>query len=326
MGRYRDYLPDRDNLQLFNPTELDSGAEHGGRASVDDKEAWPAANAASAEAQRAVDEAIRCPEMRLDVRSLGSWAPRIDALCSDYPFFGLSPETGERRFQMANGDYVKIIPTARGVASVHDRDILIFAMSALVFAKNAQVAIAPRLKFSYADFLRFTGRQRGGRDYGAIDQALDRLRGTTVKIDRASASQREVRGEGWLVSYRIVEPLEYGRQIEILLHPFVYGAVLARSYLSLPREYFSLRSPAARRIFELAAKNTRNDRSYTIRLARLAEKLGFQREVRKLRHFLQKEMEPLPGMETSVDLLKDQATFTRVAVPAAPPNPQGVTA
>jgi hypothetical protein len=316
MGRQRDFLPDRDNLNLFNPAELDSGAEHDGHAPTDESSA--AAPAAAAEAQRAVDDAIRHPDLRLDVRSLGSWSPRIDALCSDYPFFGLSPETGERRFQMANGDYVKIIPTARGVASVHDRDVLIFAVSALVFAKNAQVAVSPRLRFRYRDFLRFTGRRHGGKDYAAIDQALDRLRGTTVKIGRANASQREIRGEGWLVSYRVVEPLDLDRTVEVLLHPFLYGAVLADSYLSLPREYFNLRSPIARRIFELAAKNTRNGRPFAIRLSRLAEKLGFQREVRKLRFYLQKEMEPLPGMETSVDLVRDQATFTRVTAVSAP--------
>jgi len=326
MGRARDFVPDRDNLHLFSPSELDSGAEHFDRVLSNDPGADSAARDARVEAERAVDEAIRRPDQRLDVRSIGGFGPRIDALCSDYPFFGLSPDIGERRFQMANGDYVSIIPTARGAASVHDRDVLIFALSALVFARNMDVPVSPRLRFAYTDLLHFTGRKGGGRDYATVAQALDRLRGTTVKVARACASRREVRGEGWLVSYRDVEPLQRGRTLEVLLHPFLYSAVLARSFLSLPREYFELRSPVARRILELACKNTRNGRQFSIRLPRLAEKLGLQSDVRKLRYFIQREMGPLPGMETRIDLVRDQATFTRAAAEAAPSTaPQGVS-
>lgn len=325
MRQVRDLLPDQNNLHLFSPTELDSGAEATAPAAAHEP---PAASGPSAclAAEQAVDEAIQRPDQRFDIRAIGHWTPRIDALCSDYPFFGLSPTIEERRFQMANGDYVTIIPTARGVASVHDRDLLVFALSALVYANNGGVPISPRVRFSYSDFLRFTGRAGGGKNYVATDQALDRLRGTTVKISRANETRRERRGDGWIVSYREVEQIGRDRTLEMLLHPFVYRAVLSGSYLTIPREYFKLRSPVARRLFELASKNTRNGHPYTIRLQRLHEKLGFERDVRKLRFYLQKEMEPLPGMQTSVDLLRDQVTFTRTtALEAArrqPPSPR----
>ena len=310
MRQIRDLLPDQNNLHLFSPAELDSGAEGPVAPARDRTDSLREREQATEAAEAAVADAIEHPERCFRIGTISPWTPRIDVLTSDYPFFGLSASIAERRFQLADGAYVAIVPTSKGLATVYDRDLLIYAVSALVYGRNAGVPISPRVRFRFSDFLNYTGRATGGRSYELAQDALDRLRGTTVRITRASERRRERCGDGWIVSYREVETAGE-RTLEVLLHAFIYRAVLGGNFLTIPQEYFGLRSPTARRIFELASKNTRGGQSYTIRLARLHEKVGFERDLRKLRFFLQKQMEPLPGMHTSIDLLRDQATFVR---------------
>lgn len=121
--------------------------------------------------------------------------PKDDMGSMEHPIFSLStkPDKNIRRYEH-NGVKVTVTPSVRGLATVHDKDILIYCISQLVAKMNAGHAllmcvevVVPRVECERAiDF------EQGLRVLIAL---LDE-----TEIDRADASfWRPRRGaEGWV--------------------------------------------------------------------------------------------------------------------------------
>src|SRR6516225_6423847 len=66
-----------------------------------------------------------------------NWALKDDRHSMEHPFFSLSkkPDLEIRRYQH-NGISITVVPSAMGIATIWDKDILIYAVSQLVEALN----------------------------------------------------------------------------------------------------------------------------------------------------------------------------------------------
>ena len=65
-------------------------------------------------------------------------APRGDMASMEHPVFSIStkPDLNVRRYE--NGkNFVEITPSVKGLATIHDKDVLIYCISQLVGALNA---------------------------------------------------------------------------------------------------------------------------------------------------------------------------------------------
>ena len=62
--------------------------------------------------------------------------------------------------------------------------------------------------------------------------------------------------------------------VQVTLSDWLYQAVLDRSVLTLNRDYFSLRKPLERRLYELARKHCGNQRSWRVSVETLLKKSG----------------------------------------------------
>src|SRR3546814_14744517 len=71
-----------------------------------------------------------------------------------------------------------------GIATIWDADILNWAASQIVEAKNAGIQPSRRMQATPYEILRFIGRGKSLRDYQRLKAALDRLQSTT-EIGRA---------------------------------------------------------------------------------------------------------------------------------------------
>ncbi len=215
-------------------------------------------------------------------------APKGDMASMEHPVFSMStkPDRNIRRYE--NGpNFVEITPSVKGLATVHDRDILIFCISQVIAALNEGRRVNRHLRFRAHDLLKATNRGCDGRGYQQLRAALERLSGTRITTNVTTGSVEVLDGFGLIDRYRIVRETREGRMqdIEVTLSDWVFNAIEAREVLTLHRNYFRLRKPLERRLYELARKHCGVSSEWRIGLAKLRLKCGStstEKEFRRL--------------------------------------------
>jgi hypothetical protein len=205
-------------------------------------------------------------------------APKGDMASMEHPVFSIStkPDKRIRRYENSRGRFVEVIPSGKGLATVHDRDVLIFCISQTIAALNSGQQVSQTLRFKAHDFMRATNRPTGGESYRRLRETLDRLRGTTISTNVTTGDKEVTDGFGLIDTYRIVRETRDGRMqdIEIKLSDWVFNAINANEVLTIHRNYFRLRKPLERRIYEIARKHCGHAPEFTIKLETLRLKCG----------------------------------------------------
>lgn len=111
-------------------------------------------------------------------------APKGDMGSMEHPIFSLStkPDTRPRRYEH-NGVTIDIKPSVDGLATVHDRDILIYCISSLIKGMNEGKEPQQVVRFHAADLLKATNRMTTGRGYNLLKAAMERLAGTRISTN-----------------------------------------------------------------------------------------------------------------------------------------------
>src|ERR1700684_1538457 len=104
--------------------------------------------------------------------------PRSDIASMAHPIFSLStkPETRILRYKQED-TIVEIHPSTKGLATIYDKDVLIYCISKLMHRKNNGEAIGPVVRITTHDLLVSTNRNTGGISYERLEDTLDRLAG-----------------------------------------------------------------------------------------------------------------------------------------------------
>ena len=193
------------------------------------------------------------------VTGLSSVPPRDDQASMELPLFAL--RAGERRVRVYEDkrQRVEIIPSALGAATQRDKDVLLFCVSQLVSARNHGATLVSRtVRATGYAILEFCHRGKAGKDYDRLIEALVRLRGTTIRTDRATGGRQVTEGFGLIESFRAVRDVRgSGRLecVEITVSEWLFNAIEATEVLSINRAYFDIRSDLERRFYELARKH-----------------------------------------------------------------------
>lgn len=218
-------------------------------------------------------------------------APKGDMASMEHPIFSIStkPDRQIRRYE--NGrNFVEITPSVTGLATVHDRDVLIYCISQLVAGLNDGREVSKVLRFSAAELLQATNRPVGGESYTRLRSALERLVGTIITTNVTTGSVEEMDGFGIIKRFRIVRETRDGRmqELEIELSDWVFNAISAKEVLTLSRDYFRLRKPLERRLYEIARKHCGSKADWKIGLEKLKLKCGSTSNEREFRRLIQK--------------------------------------
>src|SRR3546814_9891523 len=120
-------------------------------------------------------------------------APRDSQDLMAFPFCSLAKSRCTAPIDFRSGNItIRVEGTQEhGIATIWDADILIWAASQIVEAKDAGIQPSRRMQATPYEILRFIGRGKSLRDYQRLKAALDRLQSTTVatsireKIGRA---------------------------------------------------------------------------------------------------------------------------------------------
>lgn len=215
-------------------------------------------------------------------------APKGDMASMEHPIFSLStkPDRSIRRYE--HGDvFVEIKPSADGLATVHDRDILIYCISQLMAAINAGRPVSPVLRFRAYDLLKATNRMTNGQGYEALKAAFERLSGTRISTNIITGGREEFNTFGLIERATITRETLDGRMqdLEVKLSDWVFNAIQHQEVLTLHRDYFRLRKPLERRMYELARKHCGKKEEWKISLPVLQKKCGSvstEKEFRRL--------------------------------------------
>lgn len=219
----------------------------------------------------------RHPQRDFFVCDILDAAPKADVGSMEHPIFSLStkPDLRPRRYEH-NGLSIDIKPSSDGMATVHDRDILIFCISQLIRALNNGREVSQTVRFQAADLLRATNRMTTGRGYDLLKAAMERLSGTRISTNITTGGKEIFETFGLIESARIVRETREGRmqEIEVKLSDWVFNAIRAQEVLTISRDYFRLRRPLERRLYELARKHCGNQKEWSVGIELLQKKCG----------------------------------------------------
>ncbi len=254
--------------------------------------------------------------------------PKDDLASMEHPLFSLSTRPDRRILSYAhNGVEITVTPSVKGLATIHDKDILIFCISQLMAAINAGRAVSRTLQLKAHDLLVATNRETSGDAYRRLREAFERLAGTRITTNIVTGAQETTTGFGLIESWEIVRKTRGGRMVSVAvtLSDWLYRAVLSKSVLTLSRDYFRLRKPLERRIYELARKHCGRQEGWTVSVETLLKKSGsasprrvFRRMLRDMiaaDHLPDYAMEEQPG-----DLIRFTPKGQMVEAPATPPR------
>jgi plasmid replication initiation protein len=153
--------------------------------------------------------------------------------------------------------------------------------------------------------------------YKQFQEGLERLSGTRIQTNIKTNNQEITEEFGLIDKWKIVKDDAKGKTlaVEVVLSEWFFNSIMGNSVLSIDRDYFRLRKPIERRLYELARKHCGNQLSWRIKLDTLQDKLGVLSPLRKLR-FTIKEIalsNHLP--DYNIVFEDDVATFTRKSPP-----------
>lgn len=203
--------------------------------------------------------------------------PKHDLASMEHPIFSLSTRPDQRILSYEHNDAsITITPSVKGRATIFDADILIFCISQLMAALNAGRATSRTLTLTAHDLLLATNRETSGDSYRRLRDAFERLAGTRITTNIVTGENEVTSGFGLIEAWEIVRKTRHGRMVSVsvTLSEWLYRAVLSKSVLTLNRDYFNLRKPLERRIYELARKHCGRQTEWRVSLETLLKKSG----------------------------------------------------
>lgn len=234
----------------------------------------------------------------------------------EHPFYSLSkkPDTQIRRYEH-NGNWIEITPSVKGLATIYDKDILIYCISQIMTKlKDGQKLESPRIRINSHELLQFTNRGTAGKDYEALSKAIDRLAGTRISTNIKSGDEEQYDNFGLIdaASIRRKNGLD-GRLLycEVKLSDWIFKAIRANEVLTLHPDYFRLRKPLERRVYELARKHCGQQPQWSISLEKLLYKSGSRSGLRQFRQMIKGLADNNHLPDYTVLMHKDKVTFKK---------------
>ena len=189
----------------------------------------------------------------------GDFAPRDAQDLMAYPFFSLSKSHRLTPIDYRMGDVViRVEATAEhGMATIWDADVLIWAASQLVEARDKGLRTSRLMAAPPHEILTFIGRGTSVRDYQRLKSALDRLQSTTVATTLRQPTERRMHRFSWVNEWK--ERADgHGRPlgIELIVPDWLYAAVLNDALvLTIDQAYFRMTGGLERWLYRIVRKH-----------------------------------------------------------------------
>lgn len=244
-----------------------------------------------------------------------------------YPFFGLSKTPARRAIKFVEGAVsVEVRPSEKGVATIYDKEILIYLASLAIDRLERGETFDGVLTFTAYDFFKLAGLSgASGKNYQRLAASLDRLQGTQV---RTTIETGGVNIDGWfswiseaqILFTRDSKGQKRARAFRVRITDWLVRAIVADgSVLSYDRSYFAL-SAIERRVYEIARAGCPRGEPMVIGLNTLRQRVGVTSPLKKFRQLLTQiaEKDDLPAYRVVFLNAEANTPLSRLRVRLAP--------
>ena len=252
-------------------------------------------------------------------------APRDAQDLMAWPFFSLAKRRRVTPIDFRMGATwisVEAVPE-HGMATIWDADVLIWAASQIVAARDAGLPTSRLMATTPHEILTFTGRGTGKDHYDRLKAALDRLQSTTVATLIRQQHQRRRHRFSWINEWQ--ERLDGdGRPLglELILPDWFYAGVVDRTFvLTIDRAYFDLTGGLERWLYRIVRKHGgQQEGGWSFDVPHLHLKSGALSPLKQfafeLRAIVQRQS--LPGYALAIERAFGRERLTFAPVPADP--------
>jgi plasmid replication initiation protein len=239
----------------------------------------------------------------------GDFAPRDAQDLMAYPFFSLAKSHRIAPIDFVSGNVairVEAVPD-HGMATIWDADILIWAASQIVEARDAGLRTSRLMAATPYEILTFVGRGTSLRDYQRLKAALDRLQSTTVSTTIRQPAEGRRHRFSWINEWKERTDRQ-GKPdgIELIVPDWFYQAILDDALvLTIDRAYFDLTGGLERWLYRIVRKHGGRQRNgWRFDFRHLHQKSGslspFKRFAFELRDIIRRQ--PLPGYTLFIEV------------------------
>lgn len=189
----------------------------------------------------------------------GDFAPRDAQDLMAWPFFSLAKSRRTAPIDFRSGGVtVRVEGTAEhGIATIWDADVLIWAASQWIQARDAGLPTSRLIVTTPYEVLRFIGRGTSLRDYQRLKAALDRLQSTSVATSIRETTGRRLHRFSWINEWK-ERADRRGRPlgIELILPDWFYTGIVEHALiLTIDPAYFRLTGGIERWLYRLVRKH-----------------------------------------------------------------------
>ena len=255
----------------------------------------------------------------------GELAPRDAQDLMAWPFFSLakSRRTAPIDFRMGETWIVVEATAEHGMATIWDADVLIWAASQIVEARDAGRQTSRLMAATPHEILTFTGRSTGRDHYDRLKAALDRLQSTTIATSIRQQHQRRRHRFSWINEWQ--ERLDGdGRPlgVELILPDWFYAGVIDQALvLTIDRSYFRLTGGLERWLYRIVRKHGGRQRGgWSFDLEHLHLKSGVLSPLKRFAFELRRivRRQPLPGYRLTLEFALGRERLSFVPIPIDP--------
>jgi plasmid replication initiation protein len=176
-----------------------------------------------------------------------------------YPFFALGKTRRTIPIRFAARNVIVCVEgtAEHGIATIWDADVLIWAASQIIEARDAQLRTSRLIAATPYEILRFVGRGTSQRDYQRLRAALDRLQSTTIATSIRQLFSRRLHRFSWINEWtERVTPDGKSLGLELILPDWFYSGILDSTLvLTIDRAYFDLSGGIERWLYRLVRKH-----------------------------------------------------------------------
>jgi plasmid replication initiation protein len=250
--------------------------------------------------------------------------PKDDLASMEHPVFSLATKPDTRILKYEHRDIkVEITPSVKGLATIFDKDLLIYCISQMIAKKNQGKPLSQTVHLQAYDLLVWTNRETSGDAYRRLLEGFERLNGTRIVTNIKAGGEEITTGFGLIDSYRVVRHTATGRmsELQVRISDWMFKIIQSSEVLTLSRDYFRLRKPIVRRIYEIARKHCGEQDEWRVSLPLLHKKVGSTSTDRKFRMIVRELVDNDQLPEYSVRLEGDMVVFqNRASVPEKVPE------
>ncbi|WP_036264085.1 replication initiator protein A [Mesorhizobium sp. WSM2561] len=228
-----------------------------------------------------------------------------------WPFFSLAKSRRVTPIDFRMGEIaIRVEATAEhGMATIWDADILIWAASQIVDARDNGLRTSRMMAATPHEILTFIGRGTSAREYLLLKAALDRLQSTTVATSIRQPTERRMHRFSWINEWK--ERADHRARplgIELVLPDWFYSGIMGDAFvLTIDRAYFDLTGGIERWLYRLVRKHGgRQAHGWSFDLHHLHAKSGslsaYKRFAFEVRGIVRRQS--LPGYRLTLGITK----------------------